>query len=63
MKKLFMAVIALMMTLSASAQFYIYFSDGTVARALSVLYQWRGGRKFRVGLSVLPAENQGGNPL
>ena len=30
MKKLFMAVIALMMTLSASAQFYIYCKDGSV---------------------------------
>ena len=36
MKKLFMAVIALMMTLSASAQFYIYFSDGTVAKVDSI---------------------------
>ena len=31
-----MAVIALMMTLSASAQFYIYFSDGTVAKVDSI---------------------------
>lgn len=30
MKKIFAAVIALMMTLSASAQFYIYFSDGEI---------------------------------
>ena len=30
MKKMFMAVIALMMTLSASAQFYIYCKDGSV---------------------------------
>ena len=36
MKKLFMAVIALMMTISASAQFYIYFSDGTVAKVDSI---------------------------
>ena len=36
MKKLFMAVIAMMMTLSASAQFYIYFSDGTVAKVDSI---------------------------
>ena len=36
MKKLFMAVIALMMTLSASAQFFIYFSDGTVAMVDSI---------------------------
>ena len=36
MKKLFMAVIALMMTLSASAQFYVYFSDGTVAKVDSI---------------------------
>ena len=36
MKKLFTAVIALMMTISASAQFYIYFSDGTVAKVDSI---------------------------
>jgi hypothetical protein len=36
MKKLFMAVIAFMMTISASAQFYIYFSDGTVAKVDSI---------------------------
>ena len=36
MKKLFMAVITLMMTISASAQFYIYFSDGTVAQVDSI---------------------------
>ena len=36
MKKLFMAVIALMMTIGASAQFYIYFSDGTVAKVDSI---------------------------
>ena len=36
MKKLFMAVTALMMTISASAQFYIYFSDGTVAKVDSI---------------------------
>ena len=36
MKKLFMAVIALMMTISASAQLYIYFSDGTVAKVDSI---------------------------
>ena len=31
-----MAIIALMMTISASAQFYIYFSDGTVAKVDSI---------------------------
>ena len=36
MKKFFMAIIALMMTLSASAQFFIYFSDGTVAKVDSI---------------------------
>jgi len=36
MKKLFMALIALIMTISASAQFYIYFSDGTVAKVDSI---------------------------
>ena len=33
---MFMAVIAFMMTISASAQFYIYFSDGTVAKVDSI---------------------------
>ncbi len=36
MKKLFMAVIALMMTISASAQFYIYCSDGNVIKVDSI---------------------------
>ena len=36
MKKMFMAVIALMMTISASAQFYIYYSDGTVSKVDSI---------------------------
>ena len=36
MKKMFMAVIAMMMTISASAQFYIYYSDGTVAKVDSI---------------------------
>ena len=36
MKKFLMAVIALMMTISASAQFYIYYSDGTVAKVDSI---------------------------
>ena len=36
MKKFFMAVIALMMTISASAQFYIYCSDGNVIKVDSI---------------------------
>ena len=36
MKKLFMAVIALMMTISASAQFYIYCSNGNVIKVDSI---------------------------
>ena len=36
MKKMFMAVIALMMTISTSAQFYIYYSDGTIAKVDSI---------------------------
>ena len=36
MKKLFMAVIAMMMTISASAQFYIYCSDGNVIKVDSI---------------------------
>ena len=39
MKKMFMAVIAFMMTLSASAQFYIYFSDGQIAQVDSISVQ------------------------
>lgn len=36
MKKMFMAVIALMMTISASAQFYIYCSNGNVIKVDSI---------------------------
>ena len=36
MKKMFMAVIVLMMTISASAQFYIYCSDGNVIKVDSI---------------------------
>ena len=36
MKKMFMAVIAFMMTISASAQFYIYCSDGNVIKVDSI---------------------------
>ena len=36
MKKMFLAVIAIIMTLSASAQFYIYYGDGTVAKVDSI---------------------------
>ena len=36
MKKIFMAVIAVMMTISTSAQFYIYYCDGTVAKVDSI---------------------------
>jgi hypothetical protein len=36
MKKLFMAVISFMMTISASAQFYIYCSDGNVIKVDSI---------------------------
>ena len=36
MKKMFMAVIAFMMTISASAQFYIYCSDGNVIQVDSI---------------------------
>ena len=36
MKKFFMAVIAVMMTISASAQFYIYCSDGNVIKVDSI---------------------------
>jgi hypothetical protein len=43
MKKMFMAVIAMMMTISASAQFYIYYSDGTVAKVDSISMIAPGG--------------------
>ena len=36
MKKMFMAVIVLMMTISSSAQFYVYYSNGTVAKVDSI---------------------------
>ena len=36
MKKMFMAVIAFMMTISASAQFYIYCSDGNIIKVDSI---------------------------
>lgn len=36
MKKMFMAVIAMMMTISASAQFYIYCSNGNVIKVDSI---------------------------
>ena len=36
MKKIFMAVIAMMMTVSVSAQFYIYLSNGSVLQADSI---------------------------
>ena len=39
MKMISMAVFALMMTLSASAQFYIYFCDGAVAKVDSISLQ------------------------
>ena len=38
-----MAVIAMMMTISASAQFYIYYSDGTVAKVDSISMIAPGG--------------------
>ncbi len=47
MKKLFMAVVALMMTISASAQFYIYCSDGNVIKVDSISYAY-----VDLGLSV-----------
>ena len=50
-----MAVIALMMTLSASAQFYIYFSDGTVAKvdSISMVTPNENGHEYvDLGLSV-----------
>ena len=43
MKKMFMAVIALMMTISASAQFYIYCSDGNVIKVDSISMIAPGG--------------------
>ena len=36
MKKMIMALIALMMTISVSAQFYIYFSDGRIEKVDSI---------------------------
>ena len=54
MKKLFMAVIALMMTISASAQFYIFLSDGNVIGVDSIsMVAVKNGHEFvDLGLSV-----------
>ena len=42
MKKFFLAVIAMMMTVSVSAQFYIYLSNGEVLKADSISIPFRG---------------------
>ena len=57
MKKMFMAVIALMMTISASAQFYIYCSDGNVIKVDSISMiepedPYNGHEYVDLGLSV-----------
>ena len=58
MKKMFMAVIALMMTISASAQFYIYCSDGNVIKVDSISMvapeepDYNGHEYVDLGLSV-----------
>ena len=55
MKKLFMAVIALMMTISASAQFYIYCSAGNVIKvdSISMMAPNTGNHEYvDLGLSV-----------
>lgn len=55
MKKMFMAVITLMMTISAYAQFYIYYSDGSVAKvdSISMVAPNENGHEYvDLGLSV-----------
>ena len=52
MKKMFMAVIALMMTISASAQFYIYCSDGNVIKVDSISMIAPSHEYVDLGLSV-----------
>ena len=59
MKKMFMAVIALMMTISASAQFYIYFSDGTVAKVDSISMIDPGEPAFSVSADKQVTFSQG----
>ena len=59
MKKLFMAVIALMMTISASAQFYIYCSDGNVIKVDSIIpSRWQGPLRTLRATSCSPSECQ-----
>lgn len=54
MKKFFMAVFAFMMTISASAQFFIYFSDGTVAKvdSISMIAPSQGNDKPSAGIGA-----------
>jgi hypothetical protein len=60
MKKMLMAVIALMMTMSVSAQFFIYLSDGTIAQVDSI--STIGHKYVDLGLSVKWADcNVGAN--
>ena len=70
MKKLFMAVIALMMTISASAQFYIYCSDGNVIKVDSISMvapeigtSFKAGQEVTISAQMPNAGNNGAQQL
>ena len=70
MKKLFMAVIALMMTISASAQFYIYCSDGNVIKVDSISMvapeigtPFKAGQEVTISAQMPNAGNNGAQQL
>ena len=70
MKKLFMAVIALMMTISASAQFYIYCSDGNAIKVDSISMvapeigtSFKAGQEVTISAQMPNAGNNGAQQL
>ena len=70
MKKMFMAVIALMMTISASAQFYIYCSDGNAIKVDSISMvapeigtPFKAGQEVTISAQMPNAGNNGAQQL
>ena len=70
MKKFFMAVIAFMMTISASAQFYIYCSDGNVIKVDSISMvapeigtSFKAGQEVTISAQMPNAGNNGAQQL
>ena len=70
MKKMFMAVIALMMTISASAQFYIYCSDGNAIKVDSISMvapeigtSFKAGQEVTISAQMPNAGNNGAQQL